>query len=213
MLTSTLTDQQFQRYRALRRDGVGAATAYRIAVAAQPAPAYRIGPGDQITFVFDDRPDLAEFTVTATSVPDLDPDLSWLGEFRSSRSRPPEAIELPRSLQRGRHRCYFVPTYSLAQRRADLSARGYARGVAHLLAERGVRDDAHLVLDLDYRIVTVEVRKAGVLLATASMSTDVAPDECPDDALAAVADDCGLIDEAVADARATLPGLLTALAA
>lgn len=210
MPTSTRTDGQLQRYRALRRDGVGAATAYRSATAAPPTVlGYRTGPGEQITFVGDDRPDLSEFTVTAITMPDPDPDTSWLGEFLPSWS--PGAIEVnqydPRSYQ------YFVPTYTVAQRRADLSDRGYARGRAHELAECGVRDDARLALELDCRIVTVEVRKAGVLLGTASLGTDFCPDESRDDQLAAVACEYGLIDEAVAHAHTVLPELIAALAA
>lgn len=211
MHPSTLTDQQIQGYRALRRDGVGAATAYRLAVIAPDVPPYRIGPGDQITFILDDRPDLAEFIITATSVPDPAPDTSWLGTFCRLGPRgwrPPEAIELTDSLG-----SYFLPAYSLALRRADLSARGYARGPAHMLAERGVRDDARLALDLDCRIVTVEVSKAGVLLGTASLGTDFRPGECRDHALAAAVAHHDLIDEAVSDARARLPVLLAALAA
>ncbi len=206
MPTSPLTDDQLRHYRALRRDGVGAATAYRVATTAQPTVPYRIGPGERITFMLD-QPELAQFSVTAAWTPDPDPDTSWLGEFTARWS--PDAIELSASDIRGpiRGLRYFVPAYTVAQRRVDLSARGYARGPAHLLAERGARADARLALDLDCRIATVEFRKAGVLLGAASIGTDLAAGECPDDALAAVVADHGLIDEAVEAAHATLTAL------
>ncbi|MDA3644357.1 hypothetical protein LZ318_30905 [Saccharopolyspora indica] len=81
------------------------------------------------------------------------------------------------------------------------------------MAERDVRDDARLALALNWRIVTVEVRAAGVLLGTAGISTTIAPDEHPQNALATTAGDYDLIDDAVADARQTLATLLSELAA
>jgi len=75
------------------------------------------------------------------------------------------------------------------------------------------RDDVRLARELDHRLITVEVRKAGVLLGSAGMGTAVDPDTLLDNEIAAVVDDYGLIDEAVDQARTALPVLIAALVA
>jgi hypothetical protein len=203
-----LTAEQLHRYRQLRLLGVAAVNAFRSATAAPVAHRYRSGPGDAITLLLDDHPDLAGFTVTARAEPDYDPDLDWLGEFTDTWS--PEVIENSRDRHAYR---YFRPTYTAAQRRADLSRHGYSRGIAQELADAGVRDDARLARDLDHRIILVEARKAGVLLGVAHIGTDLAADTDPDDAIAEIVSEHGLAEEAVAQARAALPPLIAALAA
>jgi hypothetical protein len=136
------------------------------------------------------------------------PDISWLGEFTDTRS--PEAIENSRDPRVYR---YFVPTYTVAQRREDFSARGYARADAQLLAEYEARQDLRLAREIEHRIVIVSVRKAGVLLGTAVLGTALDPDADLEEQVVAVIDDHDLIDEAVHEARAALPALITALAA
>ena len=205
---ASLTAEQLRRYRQLRANGLPAIQAHR-AAATTPAMRYRSGPGDAITLLLDDRPDLAGFTVTATAEPDLEPDIGWLGEFTDTWS--PHCVEVNRADQRSYR--YFRPTYTAAQRRADLSRRGYSRARAQELAEAGVRDDARLARTLEHRVICVEARKAGVLLGTAVMGTELAPDTELDDEIAALIDDYGLVDDAVAQARAALPPLIAALAA
>ncbi|ATL69842.1 hypothetical protein CRH09_30410 [Nocardia terpenica] len=115
---------------------------------------------------------MSGLVVTATASPDDNSDRSWLGEYTNSWSpdviaRDPTASgHLPR---------YFLPCHAIAQRRADLAALGYARGSAQVEAERQVREDARLFTELDARIVTVSVHKAGVLLGTASIAADFGP--------------------------------------
>ncbi|WP_034271078.1 hypothetical protein [Haloechinothrix halophila] len=81
------------------------------------------------------------------------------------------------------------------------------------LAEHEARQDLRLAREIEHRIVIVSVRKAGVLLSTAVLGTDLDPDGDLEEQIVAVIDDHGLIDEAVHEARAALPGLITALAA
>jgi hypothetical protein len=206
---AALTAEQLRRYRQLRDDGVPAIQAHRAAAATSPVVRYRSGPGEAITLLFDDRPDLAGFTVTATAEPDPEPDIDWLGEFTDTRS--PHCVEVNRG-DRHAYR-YFLPTYTAAQRRADLSRRGYSRARAQELADEGVRDDARLARVLEHRVICVEARKAGVLLGAAVMGTDFAPDTDLEGEIAAVIDDYGLVDEAVEQARTALPPLIAALAA
>jgi hypothetical protein len=198
---------QLRRYRGLRVDGIPASVAFGVATARPPAPRYRTGPGETLTFELDD-PELATFTISAVTEPDPMPDISWLGEFTDTWS--PEVIENSRDRRFYR---YFVPTYDVAQRRADFSARGYARADAQLLAEHEARQDLRLAREIEHRIVIVSVRKAGVLLGTAVLGTDLDPDADLDEQVVAVIDDHGLIDEAVHEARTALPDLITALAA
>lgn len=198
---------QLRRYRGLRADGVPASAAYRVATAAPPSLRYRTGPGETITFEVDD-PELAAFTITAVAEPDPMPDISWLGEFTDARS--PEAIENSRDPRVYR---YFVPTYTVEQRRADFSARGYARAEAQRIAEHEARQDLRLAREIEHRIVIVSVRKAGVLLGTALLGTDLDPDGNLEEQVVAVIGEHGLIDEAVHEAHAALPGLITVLAA
>ena len=198
------------RYQRFRRDGLPAAHAYRCATAAAASTLrYRSGPREAITLLLDDRPDLAGFSATAVAEHDEDPDLFGLGEFSDTRTADTVAVYLSAE---NRYE-YFRPSYTLAQRRTDLARRGYARGPAHELALRQVREDARLARQLDARYVQVEVRKAGVLLADAGISTTFSPDEDPDAAMAEVIDEYALLDEAIAKARAALPPLLAALAA
>ncbi|ASR39988.1 hypothetical protein BAY61_32425 (plasmid) [Prauserella marina] len=196
-----------RRYRVLRGDGVPASVAYRAATAAPTLPPYRSGPDETITFELDD-PDLAAFTITAHLEPGPMPDISWLGEFTNTWS--PEAIENSRDRRFYR---YFVPTCTVAERRADFSARGYARAEAQRIAEHEARRDLRLAREIEHRIVVVSVRKAGVLLGAAVLGTDLDPDGDPEEQIVAVIDYYGLIDDAVQEARTALPGLIAALAA
>ncbi|GAB3162122.1 hypothetical protein GCM10027258_80510 [Amycolatopsis stemonae] len=207
--TSPRTDTT-HRYLRLRRDGLPAAHAYRCATtSATRSLPYRGGPGEAITLLLDDRPELAGFTATAVAEYHEDPDLFGLGEFSATRGED----TIPVYLSAENRYEYFRPSYTLAQRRADLTRRGYARGPAHELALRQAREDARAARRLEARYVRVEVRKAGVLLGDAGTPTVFSPDEDPDAAMAEVIDEYALLDEAIAQARAALPPLLAALAA
>ncbi|NUS45385.1 MAG: hypothetical protein HOQ24_17055 [Mycobacteriaceae bacterium] len=206
MSPSEISADVIRRFRAARADGLSAAAAYRHAITPEPALAYEYC-GDAVRLLIDD-PELAGLEITATATPDDDPDRSWLGEYTSTWSadviaRPPSE---PRHLPR-----YFLPSYTTAQRRADLSGLGYARGPAQVEAERQVQKDARLFLELDARIVTVSVRKAGVLLGEASVGADFGPDATTEDQLVSFAS-APILDEAISEARAALPNLITALA-
>lgn len=199
-----------RRYQRFRLDGLPAAHAYRCATLdAARTVRYRSGPREAITLLLDDRPELAGFTATAVAHYDEDPDLFGLGEFTDTRGEG----TVPVYLSAENRYAHFRPSYTLAQRRAELARRGYARGPAHELALHHVREDAHLARQIEARYVHVEVRKAGVLLGDAGLGTTLSPDEDPDAAMAEVIDEYGLLDEAIAKARARLPLLLAALAA
>ncbi|QIS09902.1 hypothetical protein [Nocardia arthritidis] len=194
-----------RRYRAGRAAGLPAAVAYRHAVAFEPPPTYECRGDDAVRFLLDD-PESTGLVVTATASPDDDSDRSWLGEYTNSWS--PDVISRDPTTP-GHPPRYFLPCYTIAQRRADLAALGYARGPAQIEAERQVREDARLFTELDARIVTVSVHKAGVLLGTASIAADFGPNASFEDQLVEVAS--ALLDEAITEARAALPHLITAL--
>lgn len=199
-----------RRYRRLRRDGLSAAHAYHCATAAAARTLrYRSGPGEAITILLDERPELTGFTVTAVAEHDEDPDLFGLGEFSDTRTDD----TIPVYLSAENRYEYFRPSYTLDQRRADLARRGHARGPAHEIALHQLREDARLARELQARYVRVEVRKAGVTLGEAGLGTTFTPDEDPTTAMAEVIDEYGLLDEAIAQARAALPPLIAALAA
>lgn len=204
------TTDTLHRYHQFRREGMPAVHAYRCATLAAAARTlrYRSGPGEAITILLDDRPELAGFTATAVAEHEEDPDLFGLGEFTDAPGA--ETITIPGSAYGPR--TYFRPSYTLAQRRADLARCGYARGPAHELALRQVREDARLAGQLQKRYVRVEVRKAGVLLGEAGAGTTFSPDEDLDAAMAEVIDDCALLDEAITQARAAVLPLIAALA-
>jgi hypothetical protein len=189
-----LTASQLCRYRQLRRAGVAAVYAHRSVTAAPPALRYRPGPGPSITVMFDGRRDLAGLAITATAEPDPAPDIDWLGEFTGTWS--PEAI----AVDGHRHR-YFLPTYTATRRRGDLARRGYARGVAHHLAARAVRDDAHLARSLDHRLIRVEVRDAVSLLGVAVVPIDLAPGDEINAVIIRVIEECGMVEEVIDHAR------------
>lgn len=198
------------RYQRFRRDGLPAAHAYRCAAAAAASTLrYRSGPREAITLLLDDRPELAGFSAIAVAEYDEDPELFGLGEFSDTRRADTVAVYLSAE---NRYE-YFRPSYTLAQRRTDLARRGFARGPAHELALRQVHEGARLARQLQARYVRVEIRKAGVLLGDAGIGTTFHPDEDPDAATAEVIDEYGLLDEAIAQARAALPPLIAALAA
>ncbi|MFI6029494.1 hypothetical protein [Amycolatopsis magusensis] len=206
---STTTDAR-DRYHQFRREGLPAAHAYRCATAAAARTVrYRSGPREAITLLLDDRPELAGFTATATADHNEDPDLFGLGEFSDIRTEDTVPVYLSAEIRYE----YFQPSYTLAQRRADLARHGYARGPAHELALRQVREDARLARQLEARYVRVEVRKAGVLLGDVGIGITFIPGDDPDAALAEHIGEYGLLDEAIAQARAALPPLLAALAA
>lgn len=144
--------------------------------------------------------------ITARATPDDDQDRSWLGEYTNSWS--PDVIARDHAAPTYYPR-YLLPSSTIAQRRADLSALGYARGPAHIEAERQVREDAPLLTELDARTITVSVHKAGVLLGEASVGADFDPNASFEDQLGNFASD--LLDEAIAEARAALPHLISAL--
>lgn len=196
------------RYWQLRQAGLPAAHAYRRAAAsAAPALRYRSGPHATITLLLDDRPNLAGFTAIAVAEHDENPDWFGLGAFNDTPGEGTISVHLAAE---HRHE-YFRPSYTLLQRRADLARLGYARGPAHELALHQVRDDAHQARHLDARYIRVEVRKAGVLLGLAGLATTVGPDEDLDMVMAEVINDHALLDEAITEARAALPALITAL--
>ncbi|MBF6333153.1 hypothetical protein [Nocardia transvalensis] len=145
--------------------------------------------------------------IIARTTPDDDPDRSWLGEYTNAWS--PDVIARDHATPTCYPR-YFLPRSTIAQRRADLSALGYARGPAHVEAERQVREDARLFTELDARIITVSVHKAGVLLSETSVGADFDPKASFEDQLANFASD--ILDEAITEARAALPLLISALA-
>ncbi|HET6285711.1 MAG TPA: hypothetical protein VFG15_03035 [Amycolatopsis sp.] len=201
---------RLRRYHQLRRDGLSAAHAYRSATTHTKLPLrYRGGPGEAITLLLDDRPDLAGFTALAVAEHDEDDDLFGLGEFFATRIR--DTIPVYRRVD---HRYeYFRPSYSLSQRRKALGRLGYARGPAHEKVLAQIREDARLARELEARYIRVKVYKAGVLLGEAGIGTTFSPGEDPDAAMAEVIDEYGLLDEAIADAREVIPPLLAALAA
>ncbi|WP_280383679.1 hypothetical protein [Nocardia wallacei] len=205
MSRSPIDANVIRRYRTGRTNGLSAAVAYRHAIAFEPARTYECCGDDAVRFLLDD-PELTGLVVTATATPDDDPDRSWLGEYTDSWSPDVIATDL---IAHGHPPRYFLPCYTVAARRADLSALGYARGPAQVEAERQVREDARMFTELDARVVTVSVRKAGVLLGEASVGTDFGPNASFEDQLVDVASD--LLDEAIAEARAALPHLITAL--
>ncbi|WP_433662733.1 hypothetical protein ACQPW1_11640 [Nocardia sp. CA-128927] len=205
MFPSSLNDNVIRRYRAARADGMSAAAAYRHAITPEPAHTYESYGDNAVRFLLDD-PELTGLVVTARATPDDDSDRSWLGEYTNSWS--PDVIAHDHAAPTNYPR-YFLPCYTIAQRRADLSALGYARGPAHIEAERQIREDARLFTELDARIITVSVHKAGVLLGEASVAADFDPNATFEDQLGNVASD--LLDEAIAEARAALPHLISAL--
>jgi len=205
MFPSSLTATVIRRYRAGRADGLPAAMAYRHAITSDPTCTYEFHDDDTVRFLLDD-PQLTGLVVTATATPDDDQDLSWLGEYTNSWS--PDVVARHHSVPISCPR-YFLPCYTIAQRRADLSALGYARGPAQLIAEQQVHQDARLFTELDARIVTVSVHKADVLLGQASIGADFDPNASVEDQLVNYASD--ILDEAISEARAALPHLITAL--
>ncbi|SDD55739.1 hypothetical protein [Actinokineospora iranica] len=193
-------------YDRLRRTGMRAADAYREATAGTRPVEYRDGPGDAITLALD-NPALSRLVITATAELTDDDDLREFGEFTHADAADTVPVRIA-----GRT-AHFRSTYPLAQRRADLSRLGYARGQAHDLALHQIREDAHLHSTLKARYVRVEVRKAGVLLGDAGIETWLREDEDPRVAMAAVIADHGLFDDALAEARRALPLLIEALSA
>ena len=87
------------------------------------------------TLTFDpmDPPDAIEFKVLTQG--DDDADLSWLGEFTNRWE--PEAIDHSVRAGRGERNAYpyWVPGYSVDDRRRDLNKMGYSRGMADYLAQ------------------------------------------------------------------------------
>lgn len=208
MSVRTLNDALQRRYRSLRAQAIPAEHAYRIAMAEQVTPAlpYHDGPGEGITAVFDEfRPELAEFTITITPDVEPDADLSWLGEFTTHHS--PNAVDVTALCGETRNRVYFTPTNTLIHYRALFRARGDARGPAHQRALKQVRSDARLAIELQCISVLVSVHKAGILLGTASASTDITPETDLPAELARVAIDGDILDDAVHTARAALAAL------
>lgn len=206
MFPPSLDANVIRRYRAARADGLSAVAAYRHAITPEPARAYECCGDDAVRFLLDD-PESAGLVVTARATPDDDPDRSWLGEYTNSWS--PGVISRDHAAPT-HHPRYFLPCSTIEQRRVDLSALGYARGPAQVEADRQAREDARLFTELDARIITVSVHKAGVLLGEASLGADFDPNADFEDQLVDFASD--ILGEAIAEARAALPRLISALA-
>lgn len=202
------TPTKHQEYRRLRHQGLPAVQAHQWATTRTPALRYRSGPGEKITILLDDLPNTTGFTAVASAEPDDNADLFGLGEFSDTRT----ANTIP--VYRGDENRYeyFRPSCTLAQRRAEFSRRGYARGPAHDIALRHVREDAHQARQLEARYVRVEVRKAGVLLGEAGTDTVVKPDDDLDTTIADTVVEHHLLDEAIEMARAAVLPLIAALA-
>ncbi|CAM4307294.1 hypothetical protein NONI108955_20075 [Nocardia ninae] len=205
MFPSPLNANVIRRYRAARADGMSAAAAHRHAITPEPVHTYESYGADAVRFLLDD-PELTGLVVTARTTPDDDPDRSWLGEYTNSWS--PDVIAHDHATPTNYPR-YFLPCYTIGHRRADLSVLGYARGPAQVEAERQVRQDARLFTELDARIITVSVHKAGVLLGEASVGADFDPNADFEDQLVTFASD--ILGEAIAEARTALPHLIIAL--
>lgn len=206
-----LSSIHLRRYRELRSGGPPASDAHRaVTDAARYSQDLPHHPGPNGSLVFEPAdPGLADYTITATAeLDDCPPELDWLGEFTDTWSE--DALENSRD---PRHYRYFVPAYTVAQRRKDLSTRGYARGPAQLLAEHQAHQDMRLGRTILPCVIVVSVRKADVLLGTAVLGTDIDPDADCDETIVAVITYNDLIGEAVREARAVLPDLIAALAA
>lgn len=114
----------------------------------------------------------------------------------------------------------FRPEYSIEDRYVDARARGMSRAVAQEYAESGARSDMLRARESQYVTVTVTASRAGVELGSASLSgIDAAQDIVLPYGVASVlargwiretVDD--LTREAMAEANATLPAVLAALA-
>lgn len=144
-------------YEKARRQGVRAIDAYRWATT--PAPDLDL----------DWRGDSAEterdgYLVRVTVEPDDFMDLSWLGTFTDD---PDGAVPNPDWNGDSRTYRYFVPTYTLEERRRDLSALGWAKGPAEQEARRQIEQDARRAVDLREYVIGVKVSREGVELGSA----------------------------------------------
>ncbi|GAA4009680.1 hypothetical protein GCM10022247_34770 [Allokutzneria multivorans] len=190
------------QYRRLRRSGLPSQFALHYATRAPFPGAYNDEADGTVHLQLDRAP---EFSIVVTAEPDPDPDDSWLGYF--TQTRVSDATEVRQNAGR-----YFVPCYTISQRRKDLSARGYSRGVASELAEREARADARAAELLDHRVLKVSVRKADIELAATSISVTFGPAAAyPDDLIEVVVDYTDVVDEVIAEARAALPRVIRAL--
>ena len=187
-----------KRYRAFRAKGFRASQAYRIATHEPPELGFDPS-GERATFERDG------FDLLVTVQPDDYTDLSWLGEFTDTREdgaiRNPDYGYTPHVYE------WFVPTYTAEQRRADLHAAGYSRGVADFLAREQVRQDAAMAVDYSEAVITVKARRAGVTLGTASVGGVGLGDDYAEARryIAETAEE--LTDEAITEARETLATL------
>lgn len=190
------TGIDLDRYRALRAEGVPPVSS-RYWAARSPL-SFDYGDHSELLLTGYPQAERYGLDVAVTFENDEWADSSDLGEFTCEWS--PDVLPTGLDDCRGRAR-YFLPSYTVAERRADMSRRGVARGVAQFIAERQVREDLRTALNYAAVSVTVTVRYVGVDLADAGVS-DVYVDKYRDDTCerAATAADESLSDSAVRDA-------------
>src|SRR5215475_6919822 len=122
-------------YQEARRKGVPASTAYHWATT--PAPPELDWSGDEKATT-----EREGFDIHITVEPYYDSDTSYLGEF--SDTYQPGAIPSPNRRAPSAFQTdeWFIPAYSVEERRQDLSRLGWAKGPAGEEARRQVEEDA-----------------------------------------------------------------------
>ena len=186
---------QTKEYAKWRAKGIPASLAYRWAQTPAPPALDWDVHGERATL------EREGFTIDVRVTPDDWTDLSWLGEFTDD---PEGAVRNP-AYERDHYK-YFRPAYSVAERRRDLSALGYAKGPAEQTAREQVQDDARKAVGLVEYVVIVTAGREGVELGSASLGgCDVSSSRDVEQTV----EEHGLIEEAIAEARATLGKLCT----
>lgn len=148
--------------------------------------------------------------------------LDDLGEFTRdwqsgavARFPDDEHPRRPMNIRNGRRRSrkfydshslrFFVPSYTIEERRKDLNAAGYSKGVADFMARSQVYEDAEKAVEVQTACLDVVVFKNGIELARNSLG-GMATDE-EDYYLDECLTDYDTLREAIAEAKETLKGL------
>lgn len=190
------TRVDLDRYRSLRAGGLPPQSSHYWA--SRPPLSFDYGDHDELLLTCVPQAERYGLDVVVTFENDEWADSGDLGGFTCEWS--PDA--LPTGIEGYNDRArYFLPSYTAAQRRADMSRHGVARGVAHVIAEQQVREDMWTALNYEAISVTVTVRYGDVDLADAGVS-DVYVDKYCDqaDEKAAEAAHESLSENAVRDA-------------
>jgi hypothetical protein len=159
-----LTADQHTRYRQARARNLPAAAAWHHArhPCTPPGWDYTLD-GDSVRFI--PTTGCTEFALTASAIPDTDPDVSWLGQF-SNQWAAGAIIDNPTGSARGR---YFHPAIAYAVRHRYLRACGYGRHAAHTQAMADLRVDRDTARDPDVVVIEVTASRAEITLGTAHL--------------------------------------------